>query len=118
MFPGSWPGAGLLVLRLASGISLILGATPELRALPHSWLNAVHFLAIAVGVLLFLGLWTPIAGLIQLVVEVWMFFSPGDSLLLHFLLAALGASLVMLGPGAWSVDARLFGRKKIDINRR
>jgi hypothetical protein len=34
------------------------------------------------------------------------------------LLAALGVSLVMPGPGAWSVDARLFGRKQIDIRSR
>jgi putative oxidoreductase len=27
----------------------------------------------------------------------------------------LGAALAMLGPGAWSVDARLFGRKRIRI---
>jgi hypothetical protein len=31
------------------------------------------------------------------------------------MLAALGAALAMVGPGAWSVDALLFGRKHIDI---
>ena len=29
-------------------------------------------------------------------------------------LAVLGASLAMIGPGAWSLDARLFGRKQIE----
>jgi hypothetical protein len=32
---------------------------------------------------------------------------------IHF--AGLGIILAMLGPGLWSVDARLFGRKKIHI---
>ena len=32
-----------------------------------------------------------------------------------FLLSALGLSLSMLGPGAWSLDARLFGRKQINF---
>jgi putative oxidoreductase len=29
--------------------------------------------------------------------------------------AVLGAVLAMVGPGAWSIDSRLFGRKRIDI---
>jgi len=33
------------------------------------------------------------------------------------MLAALGAALAMVGPGAWSIDARLFGRKRIDIRK-
>ena len=31
---------------------------------------------------------------------------------------SIGASLAMLGPGAWSVDARLFGRRRIDFSDR
>jgi uncharacterized membrane protein YphA (DoxX/SURF4 family) len=33
----------------------------------------------------------------------------------HIFLAALSASVAMLGPGAWSVDARRFGRKVFEI---
>jgi uncharacterized membrane protein YphA (DoxX/SURF4 family) len=36
---------------------------------------------------------------------------------IHVFLAAIAASMAMLGPGAWSIDARLFGRKRIDIDR-
>ena len=28
---------------------------------------------------------------------------------------AMGAALELVGPGAWSVDARLFGWKRIDV---
>ncbi len=31
------------------------------------------------------------------------------------MLGVLGAVLAMVGPGAWSIDARLFGRKRIDM---
>ncbi|HEX8765158.1 MAG TPA: hypothetical protein VF740_08355 [Candidatus Acidoferrum sp.] len=48
----------------------------------------------------------------------WIAFSSVDAAVVHLLLAVLGASLAMLGPGAWSVDARLFGRKRIDIRSR
>jgi len=32
------------------------------------------------------------------------------------MLATIGASLALLGPGAWSIDARLYGRRRIDID--
>jgi putative oxidoreductase len=36
---------------------------------------------------------------------------------IHIFLAILAVSVAMLGPGAWSIDARLFGRKRFDIDR-
>jgi uncharacterized membrane protein YphA (DoxX/SURF4 family) len=63
------------------------------------------------AILIMIGLWTPIAGTLIAVVEVWSTFvcpgNPGTAILL----ATLGTTLAMIGPGAFSVDARLFGRK-------
>jgi uncharacterized membrane protein YphA (DoxX/SURF4 family) len=118
MFPGGWPGAGLFVLRLAAAIPLIIGGSLAVRDAPQLGLHAMYFATIGVGILLLVGLWTPVAGALQAIIEAWIFFSRGDGANLHLLLAALGVSLVMLGPGAWSVDARLFGRKRIDIRGR
>lgn len=67
-----------------------------------------------------MGLWTPLAGCLLAIAEVWIAFSyPGDPWI-PIMLAVLGVSLAMVGPGLWSIDARLFGRKHIqtpDLSR-
>lgn len=114
-FPNAWPGAGILVLRIATGIALIFSGVPELRGVPHSGLVAAHILVVCVGISLLAGFWTPIAGTLQALVELWIFLSHGGQASLHLMLLALGVGLAMVGPGAWSVDALLFGRKRIHI---
>lgn len=114
-FPGGWPGVGLLVLRLAAAIPLMIGLRPELQGLPHAASFALHVIAIVAGIFLLAGFWTPFSAFAGTILEVWCIFTPAGEPGVHLLLAALGLGLVMLGPGAWSVDARLFGRKRIDI---
>lgn len=117
MFPGGWPGAGLLLLRVAAALPLLIGGKSAFWGIAHGGLYA-RIIEIGVGSLLLAGLWTPIVGTLQAVIELWIVFSSGEAAVVHLLLAALGVSLAMLGPGAWSVDARLFGRKRIDIRGR
>ena len=74
-----------------------------------------HLFWAAIGILLIAGLWTPFTGVLTaangLVNSVW---GAGDAW--HWaLLVTLGIALCLLGPGAWSVDARLFGWKRIEI---
>jgi uncharacterized membrane protein YphA (DoxX/SURF4 family) len=69
----------------------------------------------AAGVLLLAGLWTPIAGAVVALDQLWIVYGQAGNPWPHILLAALGAGLAMLGPGAWSIDARLFGRKRVNI---
>jgi hypothetical protein len=52
------------------------------------------------------------------VVEVWIAFSCAGGDGLPIMLATSGATLAMIGPGAWSIDARLFGRKHFEIRER
>jgi uncharacterized membrane protein YphA (DoxX/SURF4 family) len=71
------------------------------------------------GVFLATGLWTPVIGTLITLDELWIAFSTYSSLQdgpwIHVLLAVLTAGVAMLGPGAWSIDARLYGRKRFDI---
>ena len=115
MFPGGGPGTGLLILRLAAAALLFVGLSDPLPGISSSWLHALQIVMVSVGLLLLAGLWTPIAGALQAIIQLGAIFASGNAVIVHALLAALGVSLVMLGPGAWSVDARLFGRKRIDI---
>jgi uncharacterized membrane protein YphA (DoxX/SURF4 family) len=70
------------------------------------------------GVLLLIGFFTPIAGVLVVIIELRTAFSRADNLRTCMVLAVVGAALAMLGPGIWSLDARLFGRKRIDIGDR
>jgi len=47
-------------------------------------------------------------------IEIWVLLSRGVDARIPIILATLSATLAMIGPGAWSIDARLFGRKHIE----
>jgi uncharacterized membrane protein YphA (DoxX/SURF4 family) len=126
-FPGGWPGIGLLLLRLALGVTLIIQGSAyllELRDLKlGTW--AVCLLALGSGISLLMGFLTPVASawavlggmgitFLWLPVPSWHFFN-GNPLSLDVIIMALAA--IFLGPGAFSLDARLFGRRKIIIPR-
>jgi uncharacterized membrane protein YphA (DoxX/SURF4 family) len=76
-----------------------------------------HVIAAGAGVLLLLGLWTPVCGTLIALVEAWVAYSSAGGAI-PILLATLGATLAMIGPGAWSIDARLFGRKHFEMPER
>ena len=115
MFPNGWPGRALLLLRLVAGFILIGHGITILLAQNRLDVIAQQSLAIAAGIFLIVGLWTPITGLVVVIVEVWSAFSGVEHLHSAVLLGTLGAALAMLGPGVRSIDARLFGRKRLDI---
>ena len=113
-FARGWPGIGLLLLRLVVGIALIWRAVEKPNSDPSFQMTVLIVLAIGLGLLLLVGLWTPVAGTlvagIQLCEIAWKLGDPW----IYTLLAAMGAALAMAGPGFWSVDARLYGWKRID----
>jgi uncharacterized membrane protein YphA (DoxX/SURF4 family) len=105
-------------MRLVVGLALVIRRINELQGGPPTGQAIIHVLAIAVGILLLVGLWTPIAGALLTIIEIWAASSHPNDPLSYILLGTLGAALAMLGPGAWSVDARLFGWKRINIRDR
>ena len=59
--------------------------------------------------LLFAGLWTPVAGAVVALIEVSQIRRVDEDPGVCLLSAAIASGLAMLGPGRWSNDARLFG---------
>jgi len=74
--------------------------------------------AAAAGALLLIGLWTPIAGILVTLLEIWIALSTGSGFGARLLASAVALALSLIGPGAWSVDALMFGRKRISIQGR
>ena len=109
------PGIGLLLLRLTTGSTLIYRSViPLIRDAPFAP-AAFHALLILLGVLLLAGLWTPIAGALVTVITIWEMVSHPASHPQFVWIATIAAALTLLGPGAWSVDAWLYGWKQIKI---
>lgn len=82
---------------------------------------AQKYIAPTGAIFLIAGLWTPIVGVLVAINEVSIALSASggwrQDTWLHVFLAVLALSVAMLGPGAWSLDARIFGRKRFDMNR-
>ena len=114
-FARGWPGVGLLLIRVAAGVSLIINGFETFQAGEPAAFLILHLLAIAVGVLLIAGLWTPIAGTLVVGLAIWQAVLRHENPYPAILLAAMGAALALVGPGALSMDAWLFGWKRIDI---
>ena len=112
-FARGWPG-GDSFLRLSAAIAAFHFSGDAL-ALDRSLSKAV--VEGAAALLLCAGLWTPIAGGVLAGLAVWTAFSRTDDSWALILLAAVGIALAMLGPGAWSIDARLFGRRRLMLER-
>lgn len=104
------------MLRLAAATTVGFGAIgtfPVELAIARLALLAVK---IGLSILLFAGLWTPVAGSLVAILKLGsLFWHPGGDVRTRVLVAALGIALALLGPGAWSVDAWLFGWRRIDI---
>jgi putative oxidoreductase len=120
IFPNSLPGLGLLNLRALAAFCLLFQGANLFEIMPSigdpmSIVRAVG--SIIAALLLFAGLLTPIVSITLVLVEISQLLYGTAMGVEHAILGALALSIATLGPGAWSVDARLYGRKRIEIER-
>jgi uncharacterized membrane protein YphA (DoxX/SURF4 family) len=111
------PGVGLLLMRLSAGIAIVVQGVLALLAGPPPGAVLFQILSIGLGLLLLAGLWTPLTGALVAAEALWNVFASGHPWR-WIMLATLGAALALIGPGAWSIDARLFGWRRLEIRDR
>ena len=124
-FPAGLPGVGLLLLRVVVGAALVAHGVLCLVSSDRITLvvSVSTALLLLSGGCLVIGFLTPILSLLaglECLGIVWSWFpfqllSPFESKLALAPIIAMSAAIALLGPGAFSLDARLFGWKEIVI---
>jgi len=105
-FPRRGAGAGLLLLRLAVGLQLLFESSCA-GSVPWWWLMVVTALAL----MLLVGVLTPLVGTLCALCQLLCLATAAS---LPAVLAVMTAvALVLLGPGAYALDARWFGRRRL-----
>jgi putative oxidoreductase len=105
---------GLLLQRIVTAILLVRFGIIDLVGTSFSLSMTPQIIAICAGTFLLVGLWTPVVGTLIAVIELWITMTHIGDPWIPIVLAMLGGTAAMIGPGAWSIDARLFGRKHIE----
>ena len=101
-------------MRVVVGVALVSSAGSVLLSSPAIPMTLVSVLLATAAILLIIGLFTPVVGTVVALIESCrLLIVPADRLV-YLMVATLGAALAMLGPGLWSIDARLFGWKRIE----
>jgi hypothetical protein len=116
-FPNRRAGLALLILRLAVAAALISSA----RLCPGPETDVLLAFSRIAAVLIIVGWYTPLAATSAVVVSLctfWVCREPGvDALRINALIIAILVAIGLLGAGAYSVDARLYGRRRLVVGR-
>jgi len=113
-FANGWPGFGLLLQRSLTAILLVRFGIIGFTGTSYSPSMIPQIIGAFAGIFLLIGLWTPVVGTLIAVLELWVAMTQVSDPWLPIVLATFGGTAAMIGSGAWSIDARLFGRKHIE----
>lgn len=114
-FASGAPGLGLVLLRFACATLLLIQGITGLQETPLVPAVLLRSVSIGLAILLIAGLWTPIAASLA-ALEALVIGISNPAFARYWFVAVVCAALALLGPGAWSVDAKLFGWKRIAID--
>jgi len=111
MFPGGAAGWGLLLLRVCAAGMLVRNSIVDATVPIPTWLMA----GVIILVLAFcLGAFTPVSCCVSAVMQIFLVLHAHESNSYHIAFTfCVTTALFFLGPGAFSLDSRLFGRRLI-----
>lgn len=104
-----------MLIRLVAGGTAIASAVGRFSSGPTLGTASLQVLCVALGSLLVIGLWTPVGGTLLALTALWSAFAYPEYRWDCIVIGSLGAALTLVGPGMWSVDAHLFGWKRLEI---
>jgi uncharacterized membrane protein YphA (DoxX/SURF4 family) len=109
------PDVGLVLLRLTLACGLLADALAKMLepGVPQILPSLGECLT---AILLVIGLWTPITGAVVCLLQLGVALTTNGATEPSLQRSAIGLCLVFLGPGIWSLDTRLFGRRRVVIN--
>lgn len=107
MFPHGAPGLALLLLRLSVAATFLISANRFGVSSVYWLFGAVLLICISLSI----GFLTPILSVVVCIVASALAVMAAPGNLLPIFCALNAAALALLGPGAYSLDARLFGRR-------
>jgi uncharacterized membrane protein YphA (DoxX/SURF4 family) len=114
MYPDGWGGLGLLLLRIATTIALIVGPGDTYQNVSGWYLWGL----IPLGAALCGGFLTRTASLVAVGVQVLRFAAPAANTVCLLVTILNTLTLAIIGPGAYSLDALVFGRRRVMSNRK
>jgi uncharacterized membrane protein YphA (DoxX/SURF4 family) len=125
-FPSGCPGFALLLLRFGVGGTTGLQASLLIDATHHAAAGSTLAAALMIitSLALIIGLMTPIATVLLCFGGIVVTIDSGiagylplfESSIARLEFIVMSAALICLGPGAFSLDARLYGRREIEVN--
>jgi hypothetical protein len=111
MFPAGAAGWGLLLLRLCAAGMLFRNCILDATVSIPTW--EIAGVIILAGAFL-LGVFTPVTCCLSALLQIFVLLRAHEPNPLHFVFSfCVTAALFLVGPGAFSLDSRLFGRRLI-----
>jgi uncharacterized membrane protein YphA (DoxX/SURF4 family) len=114
-FPTGAPGCGLILLRVVAALSLQADASGQLALTAHTSVSGVGLILLSLALLV--GLLTPAVALLSAMIEATMIMTSASAGIAFMLQGpVICVALALLGPGGYSLDARLFGSRVVVLH--
>lgn len=110
-------GLGVALLRLGLALLLLATTQPDIPILGAALQGSAWWAVAMVAIALVLGIATPIAAGLAACIFLWNAYMIVDAIPQHASVVIISLACMLIGGGPWSMDATLFGRKRIEIPR-